>query len=203
MTNKHEDQILRFVSRETIEKYEIYFNELVKWNKATRLIQEKTLKEFWNRHILDSLQVIPFLGTYSKIIDMGTGAGFPGMVLAISQIKNITLCESMIRKCVFLNEVKRLTETEVVILNKRVEEISDASYDLVLSRAMTELSKLIENSLIVSRETKVRLLVHKGKNYLEEINNASREYEFSWKKYQSITDPESVILDIEGVRKKL
>lgn len=202
MNDDMQKRLLSFVSRETILKYEVYFEELVRWNKSTRLIQEKTLNEFWNRHILDSLQIMPYLGKYSKIIDMGTGAGFPGMVLAISGVKNITLCESMLRKCVFLNEVKRLTNTEVEVLNLRVENIIDCSYDLILSRAMTELINLIESTLIVSRETKARMLIHKGKNYEQEIEKALQTYDFVWEKYSSITDSQGVILDIKNIKKK-
>lgn len=195
-------KILNYVSRETILKFEVYFNELLKWNKSTRLVQEKTMAEFWDRHILDSLQIMSYLGEYSKIIDMGTGAGFPGMVLAISGVKNITLCESMHRKCVFLSEVKRLTNTEVEILNLRVEDVVDCSYDLILSRAMTELVNLMENAQIVSRETIARMLVHKGKNYEQEIERALQVYDFVWEKYPSITDSQSVILGIKNIKKK-
>lgn len=199
MDKQLEVLILSYVSRETINKYETYLNELRKWNNSTRLVQEKTLDDYWNRHILDSIQLIPFLRQYHKIIDIGTGAGFPGMALAISGIENISLCESMLRKCVFLNEIKRLTHTNVNIINKRVEDIDLQSYDLILSRAMTEIFDLLNLFKNVSRETHVRFLLHKGKNYQNELIKAQNDFHFKFNVHRSLTSEEGVILEIFDV----
>lgn len=196
-----DNRILDFVSRETIQKFEIYLNELISWNGSTRLVQEKTLANFWERHVLDSLQLFPYIGQFTKIIDIGSGAGFPGMALAISDIQNITLCESNSKKCVFLNEVKRLTKTQVTILNDRAENIKTSDFDLITSRATCEIVQLLKYTQIVSRETSVRLLIHKGKTYLGEIENATKFFNFNWKKYDSITSKDGVILDISNINK--
>lgn len=201
MDKKTEKLILDFVSRETIEKYVCYFDELKKWNNSTRLVQEKTLEDYWNRHILDSIQLLPYIGQSHKIIDIGTGAGFPGMALAISGLENITLCESMLRKCVFLNEIKRLTNTNVDILNKRIEDVDLNHYNLILSRAMTEVISLLGLIKNVSRETKIRFLLHKGKNYETEIIRAKEEFSFSYNVHKSLTSSEGVILEINEVSK--
>lgn len=196
-------KIFDYVSRETLPKYEIYFNELQKWNKALSLVQKNTINDFWFRHVLDSLQIIPNLDDAHSIIDMGSGAGFPGMVLAISGIKNITLCESNTKKCLFLSEIARLTDTKVTILNKRIEEIQDQKYDLIISRACTSLLQLLEYGTIVSRETESRYLFHKGAKYLEEIEEAQKKWNFNWLKIDSITSKDGVILDIRNVNKLL
>lgn len=192
-----------YVSRETIIKYEIYLQKLNEWNKALSLVQKETLENYWTRHVLDSLQLIPFIKDDELIIDMGTGAGFPGMVLAIAGIKNITLCESNIKKCIFLNEIKRLTSTDVIILNSRVEVIKDKKFDIIISRACSSLLQLLDFGTIVSRETKGRFLLHKGLKYLEEIDEAQKKWSFNWLKIDSITSTDGVILDIRNVNKLL
>ena len=112
------------VSRETISNYEIYYNLLNQWNKAISLVQEKTLDEFLVRHIIDSLQVVNFIENLdSNIVDIGTGAGFPGLVLAIYGYSNIQLVESNLKKTIFLSEVARKTKISVKIVNQRAENL--------------------------------------------------------------------------------
>jgi 16S rRNA (guanine527-N7)-methyltransferase len=204
------DSVMRYVSRETIERLSIYIDLIQQWNRRTGLIQIKTLDDVWQRHILDSLQLIPLLTPHTlssdvdtslSIIDIGTGAGFPGMVLAIVGIPNITLCESNVRKCVFLEEVARLTKTSVKITNNRIEHL-DRKHDLILSRACAELNLLLEYMHFVSRETKSRALFHKGKNVNQEICNAQKKWSFSYHKYQSIVNSEGYILEITELKPK-
>src|SRR5438477_2029453 len=95
-------KIYEYVSRETVLKYELYLRELMQWNKALSLVQTSTIPEFWTRHILDSLQIMNLICVDSYVIDIGSGAGFPGLALAIAGITNITLCESNKKKCLFL-----------------------------------------------------------------------------------------------------
>lgn len=196
-------RILAYVSRETLPKYEIYLKELKSWNRALSLVQKETLDDFWIRHILDSLQILPYIGDARSIIDMGTGAGFPGMALAISGIQNITLCESNTKKCLFLTEIARLTDSKVTINNSRVEETRDQRFDLIISRACSSLLQLLDYGAFVSRETQTRFLFHKGAKYLEEIEEAQKKWSFNWMKIDSITSMDGVILDIRNVTKLL
>lgn len=192
-----------FVSRETVEKYQLYFIELEKWNRALSLVQKSTLSDFWTRHILDSLQILKYIDKDSSIIDIGAGAGFPGIVLSIAGVPNITLCESNRKKCIFLEEIKRITHTNVSIHNGRVEDIKEKNFDLVISRACSSVSQLLQYGSFVSRETNSRLLLHKGISYLDEIQEAQKKWTFEWIKIPSITSKDGVILDIRNVNRLL
>ncbi len=191
------------VSRETIEKYELYLLELQKWNRALSLVQKSTLAEFWTRHVLDSLQILQYIDKDTSIIDIGAGAGFPGMVLAIAGVPNITLCESNRKKCIFLEEIKRITQSQVDVHNGRVEAIHDKSFDLIISRACSSISQLLEYGAFVSRETNARFLLHKGISFPDEIQEAQKKWTFDWLKIPSITSKDGVILDIRNVNKIL
>lgn len=195
--------LLNYVSRETVEKYELYFRLLKEWNRNTSLVQLNTLEDFYSRHVLDSLQLLPHLGNYKNALDMGTGAGFPGMVLAIAGAKNITLCDSTTRKTVFLNEVKRQLDVDVTINNRRIESLPTQAYDLILSRAYTDLSLLLEQTLYVSRETQnppIGLFL-KGQKIDAEIEAAKIKYDFNYDKFGSITNKDGVILKVYNIRK--
>jgi 16S rRNA (guanine527-N7)-methyltransferase len=189
------------VSRETISKYEIYFELLNQWNKAICLVQEKTLSDFMIRHIIDSLQIIPFIHDINaKIIDIGSGAGFPGLALAIYGYTNITLVESNRKKTIFLSEVSRKVKAPVNILNERAENIED-KYDIITSRACSSLSNLLLLMSNVSRETSVGIF-HKGETFFAEIQKAQSEWDFDYQLKDSITDKNSKIIVVENVGKK-
>ena len=114
-----------FVSRETYEKLCAFEEILIKWQNSINLISRSTIKSIWSRHFLDSAQLYSFVrNVEGNIIDFGTGAGFPGMVLAIMGKKNIHLVESDHKKCVFLKEIAMLTETDITVHNCRIEDLS-------------------------------------------------------------------------------
>lgn len=207
------DQLTTYVSRETLDKMNSYVQLVTEWNRQTSLVQINTLGDVWSRHVLDSLQIIPFVkkniaeiekahSSECHIVDIGTGAGFPGMALAIAGVPNITLCESNVRKCVFLEEVARLINVNVKIVNKRVEDLTD-SYDLILSRACADLALLLTLSHHVSRETHIsRAIFHKGKNVNKEILDASKKWSFSYVQHPSIVESEGCILEVFDIKPK-
>jgi 16S rRNA (guanine527-N7)-methyltransferase len=195
-------QIEKYVSRETIKKYEIYYSMLRNWNRRTSLVQEDTIGQFWERHVLDSLQLLDHVSLTDVSIDMGAGAGFPGMVLAMAGVREITLCESNARKCVFLEEVARETQTKVSILCERVENVNN-QYDVVVSRAMASLDKLIWCSYkIVSRETFCKMLLLKGENVMSEVEEAQKKWVFEYEIFPSVTSNDGKIVKISKVREK-
>ena len=105
-----------FVSRETYEKLCTFHKVLKKWQNSINLISNNTVKNIWERHFLDSAQLYQFVkGVEGNIIDFGSGAGFPGLVLAIMGKKNIHLVESDYKKCVFLKEIAMLTEIDITL----------------------------------------------------------------------------------------
>lgn len=197
------ERIFDFVSRETEGKFEQYRNLLESWNRNTSLVQVGTIDQFYIRHILDSLQLIPHLPVHHKMIDLGTGAGFPGMVLSIAGINNVTLCDSNHRKIIFLKELARVVGVDVCAVSCRIEDISQCDYDLVVSRACSDLATLLQQTLHVSRETEkaVTGFFLKGRIVDEEIKLACQQYDFNYEKIDSITSDDGVILKVYNIRK--
>ena len=195
-----------FVSRETYEKLSVFENILIKWQNSINLISRSTIKSIWTRHFLDSAQLYKFVRNLEgNIIDFGTGAGFPGMVLAIMGKKNIHLVEADFKKCVFLKEIAMLTETDITIHNCRIENLSFINVDLITSRALASLSKLIDyveifiNKSLGEKQELPKLLFLKGKSYYSEVIELSKNKKISFKEYPSITDRNGRILYINRV----
>lgn len=204
--NKFRSHIL--VSRETYEKLCLFHRILTKWQNSINLISKNTVKNIWERHFLDSAQLYKFVKSIEgNIIDFGSGAGFPGLVLAIMGKKNIHLIESDYKKCVFLKEIAMLTETDITIHNCRIEDLSFINVDLITCRALASLSKLIEyveifiNKSLNERQEIPKLLFLKGKSYHSEILELSKTKKIIFKEYPSITDKHGKILYINKVDK--
>ena len=195
-----------FVSRETYEKLCLFQKNLIKWQKSINLISKNTIENTWERHFLDSAQLYKFVGDIEgNIIDFGSGAGFPGMVLAIMGKKNIHLVESDHKKCVFLKEIAMLTETDITIHNCRIEDLNFINVDLVICRALASLNKLIHyveifiNKSLLERKKIPKMLILKGKSYNSEIVELSKNKKISFKEYPSITNRDGRILYINKV----
>ncbi len=194
------------VSRETYEKLCVFNETLLKWQNSINLISNSSIKNIWERHFLDSAQLYTFIrGVDGNIMDFGSGAGFPGMVLAIMGKKNIHLVESDYKKCVFLKEIAMLTETDITIHNCKIEDLGFINVDLITSRALASLTKLItyvEIFINKSLEKKIiypKLLFLKGKFYYREVLEASKNKKICLKEYPSITDRHGKILYIKKV----
>ncbi len=197
-----------FVSRETYDKLCLFQKILIKWQKSINLISKNTIENTWERHFLDSAQLYKFVRYIEgNIIDFGSGAGFPGMVLAIMGKKNIHLVESDHKKCVFLKEIAMLTETDITIHNCRIEELNFINVDLVTCRALASLKKLIHyvevfiNKSLGERQQYPKLLFLKGKSHFSEIIELSKIKKISFEEYPSITDKDGRILYISKVDK--
>ena len=229
---KSSDPALLLRNPQDDRKLKLYHNLLLKWQQKINLISNDTIENAWQRNFTDSLQLILHLNPAWReakvqdpvprillpqdlcIVDLGSGAGFPAMVLAVAGYKNVHLIESDSRKCAFLQEVARVTETSVTIHNKRIEKFFESeeyeilcsslrpSQDLVLtSRACASLDKLFD--LIhkkISRET--ICLFHKGKNYSKECEEASKNWEYNMSATPSIAQSESFIVKISDLKKR-
>ena len=181
----------------------IYIDTLKKWQKAVNLISASTVKDVWNRHILDSAQLYPLISDTSEtLVDFGSGAGFPAIVLAIlnqvhqGPLKKIILIESDQKKCLFLKEVVRQLSLPVEILNQRIETVKGIRADVLTARALAPLSQLLFlGQNIITPETTCLFL--KGKTAEQEIQNC--RVPCSIQKVRSITSSESCILKITEV----
>ena len=181
------------------ETFSEYIKLLTKWNEKINLVSKSTIPELWDRHILDSAQLMNFIDKSQIVLDIGSGAGLPGIVLGILGIKKVILVESDRRKCSFLMEVKRILGLNVEILNERVENI-DCKVDVITSRGFSSLSNILEIASKIGKYDKLLLL--KGQNYSLELKEAVQNWEFRCINHPSITNFSSCILDITDVRKK-
>ena len=176
---------------------EVYVSEVLKFNKKYNLIGKSTEKNIWNRHVLDSAQILRLieLKDNKSLADLGTGGGFPGLVLAIMNSNNnfhVKLYEKSKVKCQFLKEIiKKLNIRCRVFDNDYQSHIIDSDY--IVCRAFKKLPELLR----ISRE-KIekphKLIVLKGKNAQAEIDNALRVCSFKYKLISSVTDEKSKIL---------
>ena len=195
-----------YVSRETYAKLCIFHETLIKWQNSINLISKDSINNIWERHFLDSAQLYTHVKCVTgNIFDFGSGAGFPGLVLAIMGRKNIHLVESDYKKCVFLREIARLTDVEITIHNCRIERLSNTDVDMITCRALAPLDKLIDYVEIFSSKSKNRnkkypkLLFLKGKNFRHELFELNKKKKIKFKQYPSLTDRYGKILYISKV----
>ena len=195
------DDVLIDVSRETMALLKQLRTLVEKWNKSINLISKSTVPDMWNRHIIDSAQIFyARKKSFKKWLDMGSGAGFPGLVVAIlAQDKNINgeivLVESDRRKCAFLSTVKRELNLKISIINNRIEVCDKQNADVVSARALADLASLLELSFNHASDN-ASLIFAKGKSWQEELVAAQKAWNFSWEAVTSITDSKSVVLKI-------
>ena len=191
------------VSNENFERLAIYVELLKKWQRNINLVGKNSLFDVWGRHILDSSQLAKFITPrIMEIADIGTGAGFPGMVLAIIIAKKdraVHLIESNERKCAFLREVNIATRAGVFIHNKRIESISELSVDLVISRAVASVAKLLQYSNLILKKDG-QCLFMKGKKWRDELTEAELNWIMKETIFQSVSDPTGKILKLEEIR---
>lgn len=192
------------VSRETIERLEIYFQALIKWQRAINLVSPTTIPDAWRRHFVDSAQILPLIPRHvTTIADLGCGGGFPGLVLAILEPRfDVHLIESDEKKCQFMRNVSRETNASVTIHNKRIEHAyDDVRPDMVSARALASLERLL-GYCEPWRQTNPALeyLFLKGVKANSELAEAREFYDFSCDSYPSETDPQAQILHICDVR---
>ena len=190
-------------SKEVIEKLDVYYDLIINWQKKYNLIGPSTLKNIWERHFIDSAQLFTLLPDENEgkaIYDIGSGAGFPGMVLAIMGRNDVVLCESSTKKCAFLEEVKKRTSTNVIIDNIRAESLPLRSAIAVTARAVASLTGLLTVSLPLLEEKGV-CVFPKGINWKKELLFAQKRFHIDYKLVESITSKDSSIIIINRAEK--
>lgn len=179
-----------------------FFQMLGKWQRVQNLVSRETLIQFWSRHVADSLQLLNYWSTGSvHVVDIGSGGGFPALPLAIARKESndrFTLIESNGRKAVFLKAVIREFDLNAVVLDSRVESVQlPVPAAIVTARAVAALPRLLEMAEpICGPET--RLLLHKGREYREEVKAADIDWRFDVIEHKSLTDPDAVVLELCG-----
>ena len=193
------------VSRETIDRLEVYAGLLEKWNSTINLVSKNTINQMWKRHFLDSAQLWPHIPSETKtLVDIGSGAGFAGLVLAIigmekSPNMKFTLIESDSRKCAFMRNVSREINLDVQIITKRIEEVTDIKADVITARALATVSQLLEYSKNILKDNGVCLFL-KGNVCCDELKIAKESWVFLSSQSQSITHVTGCVLRLTEIK---
>ncbi|CUI41479.1 16S rRNA (guanine(527)-N(7))-methyltransferase RsmG [Cognatishimia activa] len=195
------------VSRETMERLEHLDVLLKKWNPKINLVSPATLKESWGRHIWDSAQIYGLASEKcGKWLDIGSGGGFPGLVVAILNAGegnpwDVAMMESDVRKCTFLRTVLRETSVKAEVITSRIEEAEPANADVLSARALTDLTGLCEFSVRHLKADGLSIFP-KGVSWKKEVQTAEKSWSFASEVIKSETQEGAVILkvrDITGV----
>jgi 16S rRNA (guanine527-N7)-methyltransferase len=189
------------VSRETLDRLEHYLDLLKRWQKAINLVGPKTLEDPWRRHILDSAQLIHHLpGAARTIVDLGSGAGLPGLVLAIIRGGDIHLVESDQRKALFLKEAARHLALDVVVHAQRIEALEPMTPDVLTARALAPLPRLLElASPLIGRATTCLFL--KGRHGKDELTEAGKSWMMASQISPSLSDPSASVLKLWEIQR--
>ena len=193
------------VSRETIEKLNIYNDFLLENNKLLNLIGKTTENNVFSRHFTDSAQIYDLIDDKSEIIDIGSGAGFPGVIIKILMDSkkvdgNVVLLDKSPKKCKFLNDLSNKLELKFKIQNVKLEDYKFNKISTIVSRAFKKAIETID--ILFKNNDKIRsIILMKGKTYQQELEDAKKKYTFDLEKFRSITSDESYILKISNIKR--
>jgi 16S rRNA (guanine527-N7)-methyltransferase len=193
------------VSRETIEKLNKYKDLLLSSNKSLNLIGKTTENQIFTRHFADSAQIYDLIEDKSEIVDLGSGAGFPGVILKILMDNNkiagnITLIDKSPKKCKFLQDLSDKLGLTLKIVNLKIENFNFNKTSTVVSRAFKKTVDTID--ILLKNNDKIRnIILIKGKTYQQEIEEAKKKYTFDVEKFRSITSDESYIIKINNIKR--
>lgn len=192
------------VSRETIQDLEVFAILVAKWTPKINLIAKGSVADIWGRHVIDSVQLYQYAPkTYEKWVDLGSGGGFPGIVMAIIAKEKhpkaqFTLIESDQRKAVFLRTAARELGLSVTVIAERIENTAPQTADVVSARALASLSSLLPLAHRHMCDGGICLL-HKGKQAAQEVADAQEDWSFDLEDHASFTDPEARLLVIQRI----
>jgi 16S rRNA (guanine527-N7)-methyltransferase len=192
------------VSRETIEKLNIYNDFLLENNKLLNLIGKTTESNIFSRHFTDSAQIYDIIEDKSEIVDIGSGAGFPGVIIKILMDSkkvdgNVVLIDKSPKKCKFLNDLSSKLDIKLKIQNVKLEDYKFSKISTIVSRAFKKAIETID--ILFKNNDKIRtIILMKGKTYQQELEDAKKKYTFDLEKFRSITSDESYILKISNIK---
>ena len=202
----NDEEVKRFlidqlnVSHETFLKLESFVTFLMQWNKMHNLVSQGAVNELWYRHLLDSAQLITFVSSTEQVVDFGSGAGFPGMILAILG-RRVLLIERNKKKVAFLTEIARRLSLDVVIKNKSIEETKIENVDIITARGVAKIDLILAMTKHFA-SANTRYLLQKGKEWRGELDAAAVKWNFIEKIDSSVTSEEGKLVTLTKVSKK-
>ena len=189
------------LSRKQIDLIDSYINKLKKINQIHNLVGPSTIDVAWDRHINDSLQLSEFISKKSaSIIDLGTGAGIPGIILHIFGHTNTLLIDSKMKKINFINEYAHENNLEIKTICTRIEKIKNQKFDVIICRAFAPLIKLLDYSRFFTKRN-TSLLFLKGRSVMKEIEHAKKSFSFKYNLYPSKSEGDGFVLQINKYKK--
>ena len=187
------------VSRETMQRLEAYAALLVAWSARINLVGRATLGDLWRRHFLDSAQLRPLIPAGARsLVDLGSGAGFPGLVLALLGVPGVELVEADSRKAAFLRETARITGAEATVRGCRVEAVPAHAVDVVTARGCAPLDRLLPLAeRFIGQDTVC--VFPKGARAEEELTAARKGWTMTVSRHPSRADPGGSVLLLQQV----
>jgi 16S rRNA (guanine527-N7)-methyltransferase len=194
------EEIRKFhpISDDEIKRLELFVEILLENNEQYNLIGKSTIPDLWQRHILDSAQLLNHIPDGLIVGDFGSGAGLPAIILSILGVKEIHLIEKSFRKCEFLAKAAEISKNKIIIHQQKVEEIKDLRFDIAVSRAFAPLPKLIGIVKPFLNKNGVGIFL-KGKSFEDEIKLAKQRNKFQHVAHPSLTSDQSRILVINNI----
>ena len=187
------------VSRETLQRLTVYLELLGRWQRAINLVGAASLADPWRRHVLDSAQLLAHLpAPASPLVDLGSGAGFPGMVLALLGVPEVSLIEADRRKAQFLREVARSTGAAVTVHNERIERLAGWPAAVVTARALAPLPRLLPLAERFLPPASLCLFL-KGPTLDREMIDAAERWHMVPEMFPSLSAPSGIVLKLRGV----
>jgi 16S rRNA (guanine527-N7)-methyltransferase len=197
------DIVSEFVLNKTqVDKIDFYISSIIEHNKHTNLVGKSTIENIWDRHVLDCLQLTKYIiNKKLKILDLGTGAGLPGLLFSIVGYQRVLMVDSVKKKTDFVRKIIKDLSLTAKIQNKRIEKPPTSQHDIIVSRALAPLVKLLTYARMYSNKNTTSLFL-KGRNATSEIDIASKVYFFEFEKIKSLSSDDGCVLKINNIKNK-
>jgi 16S rRNA (guanine527-N7)-methyltransferase len=188
------------ISRETISKLDRYAELLKEWNQKFNLIADSTFPIIWQRHFLDSAQMMKYIPEGAQTLaDLGSGAGFPGMVLSIMGFPKVHLIESIGKKANFLREVVKQLGLNADVHQMRIESLHKFTFDVITARALKPLPQLLKYAKPLMKKESVGLFL-KGKQVEDELTESAKYWKFDYELFPSLSDSSGRVIKIFNLK---
>lgn len=196
------------LTSDIIQKLESYSQQLLAWNQKINLIGKSTQDELWSRHIVDSAQLVRFLpgecpGKPKTIIDFGSGAGLPVVVMALlAPHHHYHAIESVGKKAIFLREMVRILELPLTVHNERIESIKNCKADIITARAFASTGNILAYAEAFLQKESLCILL-KGCKAKEELDAAGRDWTFTLNQHPSLSEADGSVIILSNIERNI